>query len=133
MDAIGGAINADLRAEAVLDAIRSRRVSRAFTDEPIAETDLRRVLEAARWASSGGNRRLHKLVVVRDPARIRLVKAFAPGILATPPALIVICTDTEKASREQVQVDRHTTTWIDVGTQAMTMMLAAHVLGLGSC
>jgi nitroreductase len=32
-----------------------------------------------------------------------------------------------------VQSGKDTTTWIDVGTCAMNMMIAAHALGLGSC
>jgi albonoursin synthase len=54
-------------------------------------------------------------------------------MLGRPTALIVILTDLRKAAEEQVQVDKHTTRWIDVGTAAMNMSLAAHALGLGSC
>lgn len=54
-------------------------------------------------------------------------------MLARPTALIVICTDLERAREEQVQVEKDTTTWMDVGTAAMNMMIAAHALGLGSC
>lgn len=39
----------------VLDAIRNRRSTRAFLDTPVAEIDLRAILDAARWAPSGGN------------------------------------------------------------------------------
>jgi nitroreductase len=123
----------DQRAEAVLEAIRTRRVVRAFTDDPVSVDDLRRILESARWAVSAGNRRINKFLVVRDTRTIGLVKAVSPGMLGRPTALIVICTDTEKAAKEQVQLDRDPNTWIDVGTAAMNMMLAAHALGLGSC
>lgn len=39
----------------ILEAIRNRRSTRAFLDQPVTEVDLRAVLETARWAPSGGN------------------------------------------------------------------------------
>jgi len=123
----------DRRAEAVMEAIRTRRVVRDYTPEAVADGDLRKILEAARWASSGGNRRIHKLIVVRNPTTIRLIRMMSPGMRPLAPALIVICTDAEKAARAQVPLDTHKTRWVDVGTMAMNMMLAAHALGLGTC
>ncbi len=120
-------------AEVVLNAIRTRRVSRRFTPQPIRDADVRTLLDAARWAPSGGNRRIHILVVVRDPGMVRLIKAFSPGMHGLPTGLVVVCTDFERAARQAVQLELQTTRWIDVGTMAMNMMLAAHALGLGSC
>jgi nitroreductase len=120
-------------ASVVLRTIRTRRVARSFTDEPVSESDLRKILESARWALSAGNRYINKFLVVRDPTRIRLARAVSPGMLAMPPALIVILTDLEKAAEQQVQVERDTAVAVDVGTAAMNMSLVAHALGLGSC
>lgn len=39
----------------VEDAIRNRLSVRAFLDKPVTETDLRGLLDLARWAPSGGN------------------------------------------------------------------------------
>jgi nitroreductase len=117
----------------VLDQIRSRRVTRSFTGESLDDRDIEAVLEAARWAPNAGNRRIHRYLIVRSPERVNLVRSVSPGMLARPAALIVICTDLERARVEQVQVERDTTVWIDVGTAAMSMMMAAHALGLGSC
>lgn len=39
----------------VIEAIERRRSTRAFTDKPVSEADLRGLLEVARWAPSGGN------------------------------------------------------------------------------
>lgn len=121
------------RADIVLDVIRSRRAVRHFTGEAVPVELIRQVIEAGRWASSASNRRIHRFLVVRDPARLRLARALSPGMVTVPPLLIIICTDEEKARREGVQTGRDTTTWIDVGTCAMNMMIAAHALGLGSC
>ena len=123
----------DQVAQAVLGVIRTRRVVRRFTAESVDDATLRAILEAGRWATTGGNRRIHRFLVVRDPATIRLVKAISPGMLGVPPALIVICLDIEAAAQQQVPIERHGSATIDVGTAAMNMMVAAHALGLGSC
>ena len=121
------------RAREVFEVIRGRRAVRAYADEPVGDDAIRQVVEAARWASSASNRRIHRYLVVRDPARLRLVRALSPGMLAIPPAVIVVCTDQGRARQSGVKLTRDPTTWIDVGTAAMNMMLAAHALGLGTC
>jgi nitroreductase len=120
-------------ADEFFKALRSRRVSRRFTDQPVAESDLWLVLEAARRASSAANTHVHRFLVVQDQRRLRLVRMLSPGMLAIPKALIVICTDLAAADEAQIQLEEDTTVSIDVGTAAMNMMLAAQALGLGSC
>jgi nitroreductase len=118
--------------EALLELLRSRRVCRSFTPEPVDEATLRMIVEAGRWASSASNNRVHRFLVVRDPATIRLVRAVSPGMLGRPPALIAICTDLAARSAAGLG-PQDTSTWIDVGTAAMNMMVLAHSLGLGTC
>src|SRR4051794_16461501 len=93
-------------ADQVLALMKSRRVCRSFTAGPVADDDLRKMAVAARWATSGGNRHLHKFLIVRDPDAIRRVRAVSPGMLAPPPALIVILTDLDVAVRELLQMER---------------------------
>lgn len=119
-------------AEEVFEVIRTRRAVRAFADEPVSVADIRKIIEAARWASSAGNRRLHRFYVTRDPKKIELVSIVGPGFYGKPAALIVICTDLEKVERVGVHQDEDVTTWIDVGTAAMNMQVMAHALGLGT-
>jgi nitroreductase len=120
------------QAEAVFAAMRTRRAVRAFSERPVSVADIRRIVEAARWASSAGNRRLHRFYVTRDPEKIDLVSTIGPGFYGTPTALIVICTDLDKAERHGVRQATDVSTWIDVGTAAMNMQVMAHALGLGS-
>ena len=51
----------------VTDAMRTMPSSRAFTDAPIDDATLYRVLDSARFAPSGGNRQPWSVLVVRDP------------------------------------------------------------------
>src|SRR6185437_6268696 len=82
-------------ADIVLDVIRTRRVVRRYTDQPVSDDQVRAVLEAGRWATTGGNRRIHRFLVIRDPKTIRLIKLISPGMLGAPTAVILICLDTE--------------------------------------
>lgn len=120
-------------AEAVLATIRSRRVTRAFDGRPVAIEAILDVLEAGRWATSGGNARIHRFLVVRDRGTLWRLRAVAPGMLGMPAAVIAICADATRAAEELVQLEHDPTTMIDVGTAAMNMMVAAHALGLGTC
>ena len=115
------------------EVIKARRVCRAFTEESISREHLKHLLQAARWAASAGNRRIHKFVVIEDRDIIGRVRSMSPGMLGEPTALIIICTDKVKAVEEGVKLDRDSTTWIDVGTASQNMMVAAFELGLGTC
>jgi nitroreductase len=120
-------------ADAVMENIRTRRVAREFTADPLTEAEIRQILTAGRWAATGGNRRIHRFLVIQSAETIRLVRAVSPGIWTRPTALVVICVDEALARADLVQIERDTTVLIDVGTAAMNMMLAAHAIGIGSC
>jgi len=115
----------------VLETIRTRRMARALTAQPIDRSALEEVLKAARWAPSAGNRRLHRFVAVQDRLTLRLLRAVAPGMFQRPVAVVLICIDQAKA----ISFGMRPTTkglYVDVGTAAQTMLLAAHSLGLGA-
>lgn len=117
----------------VLDCIRSRRTHRSYTEEPVSRETIEQLLIAARWAPSASNRRIQRLVVIQDRETIELLGHAAPGMAQRPAALILICNDRRAARRLGVQFERDTTSWMDVGSAAQNMMLAAHELGLASC
>ena len=58
------------------EAMRTTPSCRYFTAEPIAEDVIWRVLDHARFASSGGNRQGWRIVVVSDPARRAAIAAL---------------------------------------------------------
>lgn len=117
----------------LLAMMRRRRVSRNFTGDPVPDDVLQKIVEAGRWATSGGMRYPHRFLVVRDPKKISLVRTASPGMLAAPPALIVIMIETEQAEADSMRVEPWTTHWVDVGTAAMSMTTMAQSLGVGSC
>lgn len=65
----------------LFDAMRSTAAVREFTDEPLPDDALHRILDAARFAPSGGNRQGAHVIVVRDPAtRARLAELNEPAV-----------------------------------------------------
>ena len=63
------------------DVMRSTPAVREFTDEPLPDETLRRILDHARFAPSGGNRQGTRIVVVRDPeTRARLAELNKPAV-----------------------------------------------------
>jgi nitroreductase len=115
----------------VLEAIRTRRIVRALTDGRVERALLEEVLKAARWAPSAGNRRLHHFVAVQNPVTIAVLRMVSPGMFQRPTAVVVICVDQERAGMFGMRPTAKGL-YVDVGTAAQTMLLAAHSLGLGA-
>ena len=117
--------------EAVLKNIKTRRVVREMTDEPVAREQIEKILEAARWAPNGGNQRLNRFVVIENPETRRLIRLVSPGMFQRSPVLLLICIDWNVVDQNRLpHTDR--AIHIDVGTAAQTMMLAAHAQGLAT-
>lgn len=119
------------RGAAVLEAIRSRRVVRAMTAEPVDRETLETVLDAARWAPTAGNRHLQRFVVTDDAGVLRVLRAVSPGMLQRPTAAITICTDRGLAAAYGFPPDAPGL-FVDVGTAMATLLLAAHAIGVGA-
>jgi nitroreductase len=102
-------------------AIVDKRDQRRFTDRPILEDALRRILQAARMTGSSKNEEPNRLVVVRDRKRLEALAATTPFArwLARAAVAIVI-----------IQTREHQ---FDAGRCAQNMMLAAWNDGIGSC
>lgn len=56
------------------EAMRTTPATRAFTDEPVPDDVLYRMLDRARFAPSGGNRQGWRVIVVRDPEKRRALR-----------------------------------------------------------
>jgi nitroreductase len=113
----------------VLEAIKSRRSIRQFTDDPIGKEVLQEILDAARWAPTAGNQQRWRFVVITSPSIKQLVIKFAPGIFAMPSAFIVICVERKPDTNPVVEA----TYLADCSMAAQNIMLAAHEMGIGTC
>jgi nitroreductase len=104
-------------------AIVSKRELRSYSDRPIGDDAVRRILEAGRVAGSSKNRQSRRFVVLRSP---ELVAGVADSVYAPDnvrgAALVVA-----------IVVGGKGPTSFDAGRAAQNMMLAASNDGIGSC
>jgi nitroreductase len=56
------------------EVMRTTPATREFTDEPVEDSVVERILDSARFAPSGGNRQPWRVVIVKDPAIRRAVQ-----------------------------------------------------------
>jgi nitroreductase len=62
------------------DVMRTTPAVREYTDDPLPDEVLERILDNARFAPSGGNRQGARVIVVRDPqTREQLIELAIPG------------------------------------------------------
>ncbi|MCL2585459.1 MAG: nitroreductase family protein [Streptosporangiales bacterium] len=108
-------------------AIQSRRNVRAFTDQPIPEADLDRILEAGRRSPSSQNWQPWDFILVTDREQLReLARVWrGAGHVADSAATIVVVGPAEDNEFHRAQ--------LDLGQATMAMTLAAADLGVGSC
>jgi nitroreductase len=64
----------------LIEALRTTGAVRDFTDTPVADGTVHRLLDTARFAPNGGNRQAWRVIVVKDPAlRTAMRDCYLPG------------------------------------------------------
>lgn len=107
----------------------TRRSVRKYSDRPVEDEKLDKVLTAGLYAPTGMNNQAPILVAVRDKAtrdKLSRMNAAVMGASGDPfygaPCVIVVLSDPERM------------TWVEDGSLVLgNLMNAAHSLGLGSC
>ncbi len=117
----------------IFKVIRDRRSVREFEEMPVEDDAILSILEAARWAPSGGNRQPLIYVVVTKSGLKAKVKAVSPGLSGDPAALVAICIDKGVGQSAEMSESQTGTQRIEVGMAAQNLILQAQDLGLGTC
>lgn len=110
------------------DAIRSKRMIRAFADRPLEPEHLERILDAGRHAASSKNTQRWDFIVCRDRDHLRELAAVGPwaGHLAGAAVGVALVTPDPYAPDAPLSI------LFDIGQAAANMQLAAWELGIGS-
>jgi nitroreductase len=105
----------------VFNLIRTKRAVRQFSDQPVADYAIRRILDAGRRAQSSKNSQPWHFVVVREVETLRQLGECGryAGHLAGARFAIALITEAADA--------------FDIGQAAAYMQLAAWEMGIGSC
>ncbi len=108
-----------------IQALRSKRDTRSYSDAPVSADVLDKLLDAARMAGSAKNGQPIRLVVVTDAEDREALKASGDyaAWLDRPPIVVVVTARADAGPRRMFDVGRH----------AQNLMVAAHAEGLASC
>lgn len=114
----------------VLSAIKGRRSIRKYSNRPVEEEKILKVLEAARLSPSAKNQQNWKFIVVKDAeTRKKLTEAIGQPFVGEAPIILVNC-GTEPKSVMKGGQPRYT---VDLSIATAYMILEAYEQGLGTC
>ena len=125
----------------MLEMIIRRQSDRKYSDKPVENEKLERIIEAGRMAPSACNSQPWKFIIVTDPALLRdLGEAASEKLLGMnsfvdqAPALIVIVREQPNfSSKIGGTVKRKDYSHIDIGIATENICLQAIAEGIGSC
>jgi nitroreductase len=127
--------------KSVLDLIISRQSDRKYSDKPIEQDKLDRIIEAGRMSPSACNAQPWKFVVVNDPSLVLKVADAASAKLigmnsfvAQAPVIIVIVRENPNmSSKVGATIKDKDYSLFDIGIATENICLQAKAEGIGSC
>lgn len=113
-----------------LEVLRNRRAIRKFKPEQVSEEALAEILEAGKFAPTGGGTQGVKIIVVQDPENVAAVNALNAKVMNRPdaqpyygaPTILLI-----------FETDASFTHIYDGSAVCTNMVNAAYACGVGSC
>ena len=135
----------------LFDAIRERRSCRNFSDQPIEQEDLDRILEAGLWAPSPLNAQPWGFIVIKsaemksrllaeanrcrqwavEASGWKWLASYRADFLEQAPVIIAVVGDPKKSGVDMFQDDGPVGYQHACAAATQNMLLAAHALGLG--
>ncbi|MGB8217206.1 MAG: nitroreductase [Candidatus Methanoperedens sp.] len=109
-----------------IEAIKTRRSVRGFTETDISDDTIEEILDAGRWAPSGLNNQAWRFIIVRNhetKAALSKLTEYGPTI-KNAPVLIVVFLDKDHMYNYTKDVQ-------SIGA-CINMLLAIHSIGLGA-
>jgi nitroreductase len=158
--AVGPISPSDASIDALLALLRGRRSIRSFTEQPLPEGTLEKLIEAARWAPSASNRQPFRFIAITERDLIdrmavcvheagrkcieglsgeqRLAAeryaGFSTFFSGAPLVLAPFHRQRSSfAERIGLPPERDVGALASVSAAIMNLLLAVHVLGLGAC
>jgi nitroreductase len=115
----------------LLDLMKSRSSIRTFIDKPVEDDKIAMILEAGRWAPTGGNKQPWRFLVVRDKKKqVEFDPRFHQPWILNAPAIIVVIAAPFDTWEKYDELDLMYVQ--DVATAMQNMLLMTHHIGLGA-
>ena len=120
-----------------LDAIKTRRTIRKFTEEPVSHEVIEKIVEASAYAPSWKNTQTARYIIIEETAlKDRIAREAVMGFEWNTPVLVVLASVPGKSGYEKdgAYSTSKKDKWerFDAGIAAQTFQLAAHECGIGS-
>jgi nitroreductase len=111
----------------VIEAIKSRRSVREFTDDKVDDKALEKIIDAGRWAPSGLNNQAWRFIIIRDIGTKEELCGLTHygAIIKNAPVLIAVFLDRK-------EMYDHTKDVQSIGACIQNMLLAIHSMGFGA-
>jgi len=117
-----------------VEVLTKRRSVRSYKPQPVEESKLKSIFEAANMAPSAGNLQAYQVQVVRDQAkRMALAKAaYDQKFIAEAPVCLVFCADPDRSATRYDKRGSELYSVQDATIAGAYAMLAAVDLGLAT-
>lgn len=126
-----------------LEAIKTRRSIRKFTNEPVSHDVINKIIDASSYAPSWKNTQTARYIIIEETALKSAIAKEAvmdfewnTNIILGAPALVVLASVTNISGYEKdgsySTAKKDKWEMFDAGIAAQTFMLAAHEYGIGS-
>jgi nitroreductase len=112
-----------------MELVRRRRSIRKYRPDPIPQTKVDQILEAARLAPSWANGQCWTFIVVTDPKVKQALAEAGNEWLEHVPCIIAACADPSQSGQKKDQ-DYYL---LDIGIAMEHLILAAEGQGMGTC
>ena len=115
-----------MNAENLLELMKSRRSIRSYKPEPVSDSLIIQILEAARWCQSGSNLQPWRFIVIKNKGLLEnLSKTTSYGkFISSAPIVIAIVANKNTAPKWYIHDS-------SMASHQMCLMISA--LGLGTC
>jgi nitroreductase len=128
-------------AKEILDLIKSRQSDRKYSNKPIEQEKLDRIIEAGRMAPSACNAQPWKFIIVTDPDLVEdVAKAASAPLLGmntfvaqAPVQIVIVREKPNLTSKIGANIKDKDYSLIDIGIASENICLQAEAEGLGSC
>lgn len=112
--------------------MQSRHSVRNFANQPVNRAVLEQAVRSAQYAPSVCNRQAPRVFIYQDQAKVRELLALQNGNRGFTDCINTLLVVTAQTDHFYSATERNQC-WIDGGLFAMSLLLALHAAGLGTC
>jgi len=129
------------KAKEILDLIKSRQSDRKYSEKPVEQEKLERILEAGRMAPSACNAQPWKFIVITEPDLLKKVSETASAKLIgmntfvsqAPLIIVVVREQPNFTTKIGGTIKNKDYSLIDIGIASENICLQSEAEGIGSC